>query len=105
MCGCADTEPPLHIEMPAAFYSASQFDRIEHNGRLIGVSALCSYTANVRGRISVCMIDEEEVAYGREVGPVWGEPNGGSGNPAVERHPQTTIRATVSRRPLAGDRR
>ncbi|MER7841051.1 hypothetical protein ABTY98_35455 [Streptomyces sp. NPDC096040] len=48
---------------------------------------------------------EEEVAYGREVGLVWGEPNGGSGNPAVERHAQTTIRATISRRPFAGGKR
>lgn len=91
-----------HIEMPAAFYAASQVDRIERDGRLIGVSTLCSYTANVRGWISVCMIDEDELTYGQEVELVWGEPDGGSANPTVERHSQTKIRATVSRRPFAG---
>ncbi|MEU1168486.1 aminomethyl transferase family protein, partial [Streptomyces sp. NPDC005921] len=91
-----------HIEMPAAFYAASQVDRVERDGRLIGVSTLCSYTANVRGWISVCMIDEDELTYGQEVELVWGEPDGGSANPTVERHSQTKIRATVSRRPFAG---
>ncbi|MFF7982725.1 hypothetical protein ACFZDK_27000 [Streptomyces sp. NPDC007901] len=90
--------------MPAAFYAASHFDRVEHNGHLIGLSTLCSYTSNVRGWISVCMIDEDELVYGREVELVWGEPNGGSANPTVERHSQTRIRATLSRRPFAGDK-
>jgi glycine cleavage system aminomethyltransferase T len=89
-----------HIEMPAAFYSAAHFDRVERGGRQIGVSTLCSYTANVRGWISVCMIDEDELTYGDEVDLVWGEPDGGSANPSVERHSQTRIRATVSRRPF-----
>ncbi|MCT9082956.1 aminomethyl transferase family protein [Streptomyces fulvoviolaceus] len=94
-----------YIETPAAFYSASQFDRIECDGRLIGLSTLCSYSSNVRGWISVCMIDADELGYGREVDLVWGEPNGGSANPTVERHAQTTIRATISRRPFASDKR
>jgi len=93
-----------YIEMPAAFYAASQFDRVESNGRLVGISTLCSYTANVRGWISVVMIDDD-VHYGQQVELVWGEPGGGSANPTVERHSQTTIRATVTRRPFAGDKR
>ncbi|GLZ06114.1 hypothetical protein Acsp03_35800 [Actinomadura sp. NBRC 104412] len=31
---------------------------------------------------------------------IWGEPNGGSANPAVERHTQTVIRATITQRPF-----
>ncbi|KAA9166137.1 aminomethyl transferase family protein [Amycolatopsis acidicola] len=93
-----------HLEMPAAFYAASQFDRVEHGGRLIGLSTLCSYSANVRGFISICLIDEAELVYGREVQLVWGEPGGGSGSPAVERHSQTTIRATLARRPFPIDK-
>jgi glycine cleavage system aminomethyltransferase T len=89
-----------YIEMPAAFYSSCQFDRVERNGEVIGVSTLCSYTANVRGWISVCMLDEDRAAYGDQVELVWGEPDGGSANPSVERHTQTTIRATVSARPF-----
>ena len=89
-----------YIEMPAAFYAASQFDRVEKHGDLIGVSTLCSYSSNVRGWISLAMIDESRLAYGDQVELVWGEPNGGSASPSVERHSQTTIRATVTERPF-----
>jgi vanillate/3-O-methylgallate O-demethylase len=87
-----------YIEMPAAFYAGSQFDRVERNGDLIGLSTLCSYSSNVRGWISICMINEDDLAYGEEVELIWGESDGGSANPTVERHVQTTIRATVSKR-------
>jgi vanillate/3-O-methylgallate O-demethylase len=33
----------------------------------------------------------------------WGEPDGGSGNPLVERHTPTTIRATIAKRPFPVD--
>ncbi|MDT3442807.1 MULTISPECIES: aminomethyltransferase family protein [unclassified Pseudofrankia] len=94
-----------YIDMPAAFYSGAQFDRVEKDGRLVGVSTLCSYTSNVRGWISICMIDEDGAAYGDHVELVWGEPNGGSANPTVERHTQTTIHATVVDRPFPADKR
>ena len=90
-----------YIEMPAAFYAGSQFDRVERDGRLVGLSTLCSYSSNVRGWISIAMIDSALVTYGDEVELVWGEPDGGSASPAVERHAQTTIRAVVSPRPFS----
>jgi hypothetical protein len=46
------------------------------------------------------MINEADLEFGSEVELVWGEPDGGSANPLVERHTQTTIRAIVSRRPF-----
>jgi len=92
-----------YIEMPAAFYGGAHVDRVERHGRLIGVSPLASYSSNVRSWISLAMIDESEVRFGSEVELVWGEPDGGSGNPLVERHSQTTIRATVARRPFPRD--
>ena len=49
------------------------------------------------------MIDDD-VHYGQQIDLVWGEPDGGSANPTVERHSQTTIRATVTRRPFIGDK-
>ena len=93
-----------YIDMPAAFYAGAHGDRVEKNGKLIGVSKLCSYSSNVRGWISVGMINEDDLSYGEEVELVWGEPDGGSANPLVERHTQTTIRATVSRRPFFWDK-
>jgi glycine cleavage system aminomethyltransferase T len=89
-----------YIEMPAAFYGGAHADRVEKHGRLIGVSPLAIYSSNVRGWISLAMIDEAELRFGSEVDLVWGEPDGGSANPQVERHSQTTIRATVARRPF-----
>jgi vanillate/3-O-methylgallate O-demethylase len=89
-----------YLEMPAAFYGGAHVDRVERHGRLIGVSPLAIYSSNVRSWISLAMIDEAEVRFGSEVELVWGEPDGGSANPLVERHSQTTIRATVARRPF-----
>jgi glycine cleavage system aminomethyltransferase T len=90
-----------YIEMPSAWYSSLPFDRIERSGKLIGLSTMAIYSSNVRSWISLCMIDEDEVNYGEEVSLVWGEPNGGSSNPAVERHVQTGIRATIGSKPFS----
>lgn len=46
---------------------------------------------------------EADLTYGDEVELVWGEPDGGSANPLVERHTQTTIRAVIQRRPFPAD--
>ncbi|WP_416956900.1 aminomethyl transferase family protein [Streptomyces sp. Agncl-13] len=89
-----------YIEMPAAFYTACQFDRVEKDGELVGAAMLTSYSANVRGWISLGTI-APEAAAGDQVEIVWGEPNGGSPNPAVERHAQTRVRGTVMARPFA----
>jgi len=89
-----------YIEMPAAFYTGAQFDRIEQGGELRGLAFLTSYTANVRGWISLGVLDAS-LQPGDEVEVVWGEPNGGSRNPQVERHTQTKVRATVIDRPYS----
>jgi vanillate/3-O-methylgallate O-demethylase len=91
------------IEVPSAFYGGAHVDRVEKDGRLIGVSPLAIYSANVRGWISLAMIDEADVSYGGQVELIWGEPDGGSANPLVERHTQTTIRATIAQRPFPVD--
>jgi syringate O-demethylase len=41
------------------------------------------------------MIDEEFAIEGSEVTILWGEENGGSSKPTVERHLQTEIRAII----------
>ena len=92
-----------YIDMPAAFYGGAHGDRVEKDGRLVGVSPLASYSSNVRGWISIAMINEADLEYGSEVDLVWGEPDGGSVNPLVERHTQTIIRATVIQRPFPQD--
>ncbi|HEX3616423.1 MAG TPA: hypothetical protein VHU61_07795 [Solirubrobacteraceae bacterium] len=90
------------IEMPAAWYGSMQFDRIERAGDLIGLSTTAIYSSNARSFLSLCMIDGEQLINGSEVDLVWGEPDGGSANFAVERHVQTRIRATIGGKPFAG---
>ncbi len=90
-----------HIEMPAAWYGSMQFDRIESTGRLIGLSTTAIYSSNARSFLSLCMINTPDLVNGAEVSLVWGEPDGGSANWAVERHSQTRIRATIGGKPFA----
>ena len=59
-----------------------------------------AYTTNVGSMSSIAMIDEADAVDGREVTVIWGEPDGGSTKPLVERHVQTDIRATISTTPL-----
>jgi len=84
-----------YMEMPNAYYSLMPFDKVMSDGRMAGLSTYTIYTANVRGWFSLAMVDAA-VADGSEVTVVWGEENGGSPRPIVERHVQTEIRATVS---------
>ena len=46
--------------------------------------------------LTLAMLDAEHAEPGTEVTFVWGEENGGSAKPTVERHVQTEIRAIVS---------
>ncbi len=84
-----------YMEMPNAFYSILPFDQVLVGGKLVGLSTYTVYTVNVHGWFSLAMLDEN-VAEGSEVTVVWGEPNGGTKKPSVERHVQTNVRATVS---------
>ena len=47
------------------------------------------------------MVDESVSAHGTEVTIIWGEPDGGSAKPLVERHVQTEVRATVGPCPIS----
>ena len=83
------------METPNAYYSILPFDKVLIGDRMVGLSTYTVYTANVRSWFSLAMIDED-VADGSDVTVVWGEEDGGSRKPIVERHVQTPIRATVS---------
>ncbi|MBL4575043.1 MAG: hypothetical protein JKY51_02960 [Opitutaceae bacterium] len=84
-----------YMEVPNASYSTLPFDKILAGDSMVGLSTYTVYTSNVRCWFSLAMVDEA-VADGTEVTVVWGEEDGGSAKPNVERHVQTNIRATVS---------
>ena len=83
------------MEMPNAHYAAHPYDRVVSGGRMIGLSTYPGYLSVDHQWVSLAMIDEADAALGQEVTVIWGEPNGGSKKPGVEKHVQKEIRATI----------
>jgi glycine cleavage system aminomethyltransferase T len=94
-----------YMDMPASHYATLPYDRIMKDGHQVGISTYPVYTSNGRVWISLSMVDEALSAPGTEVSVVWGEPDGGTSKPVVERHVQTTVRATVGPCPFSDDAR
>jgi glycine cleavage system aminomethyltransferase T len=90
-----------YLEMPASQYSTHPYDKVLVNDKLVGISTYSVYTSNGRAWISLAVVDEELAKTGTEVVVRWGEANGGSQKPTVERHIQTDIRATVGPSPYS----
>ncbi|MGY1838160.1 MULTISPECIES: aminomethyl transferase family protein [unclassified Modestobacter] len=88
-----------YLDTPLARYARVQTDSVVIDGRLVGISNMCGYTVNAGAWLSVAMVDEADAQDGTAVSIIWGEENGGTAKQAVERHVQTSIRATVSTRP------
>ncbi len=90
------------LDMPTAYFGWPQADEVRSkDGALVGMSQYCGYNINEREFLSLCGIDEAYAEPGTEVVLTWGEIKGGSRKPHVERHEQTTIRATVHTAPFS----
>ena len=100
--GMLDTDglAPKILEMPAAHYAAYPYDAVLKDGQGVGVSITPIYSANERAWLSLAIVAPEHAETGTELAVVWGEPDGGSAKPAVERHRQVTLRATVHPWPI-----
>ena len=85
-----------YFDFPSAVYSTLPYDKVLRDGKLIGISTWCGYSANEGRMLTLAMLDSEHAEPGTEVTFVWGEEAGGSAKPTVERHVQTEIRAIVS---------
>ena len=90
-----------YIDLPLSNYSTWPNDKILQDGKMVGVSTFSGYSSNESTMLSLAMVDVEQSEPGTEVTLVWGEEDGGSAKPVVERHVQTEIRATVSPVPYA----
>jgi vanillate/3-O-methylgallate O-demethylase len=90
-----------YIDLPLSNYSTWPNDKILKNDELVGVSTFSGYSSNESSMLSLAIVDIEHSEPGTEVTLVWGEEDGGSAKPVVERHEQTEIRATVSPVPYA----
>ena len=84
-----------YINLPLSNYSTWPNDRLMAGDRQVGVSTFSGYSYNERSMLSLGYVDVD-VPIGAELTLVWGEEEGGSAKPVVERHVQAEIRAVVS---------
>jgi syringate O-demethylase len=89
-------ERAKYFDFPSAVYATLPYDKVLHDGKMIGISTWCGYSANEGRMLTLAILDPRYSEPGTEVAFVWGEEGGGSGKPTVERHVQTEIRAIVS---------
>jgi vanillate/3-O-methylgallate O-demethylase len=88
-------DPGKYIDLPLSNYSTWPNDKLLLDGEMVGVSTFSGYSFNERSMLSLGVVNSD-VEVGTEVVLVWGEENGGSAKPVVERHRQVDIRAIVS---------
>ena len=93
-------DPVKYIDIPLSNYSTWPNDKLLHDGEMVGISTFSGYSYNERSYLSLAMVDVD-VEFGTEVTLVWGEEDGGSSKPVVERHVQAEIRAIVSPAPYS----
>ena len=96
-------DPAKYIDLPLSNYSTWPNDKLLLDGEQVGVSTFSGYSYNERSMLSLGVVNSD-VEVGTEVVLVWGEENGGSAKPVVERHAQAEIRAIVSPVPVLGGR-
>jgi syringate O-demethylase len=96
-----DGERAKFFEFPSAVYSTLPYDKVMKDGKTIGISTWCGYSSNERRELTLAIIDAAYAEPGTQVTFVWGEENGGTSKPTVERHKQMEIRATVAPVPYA----
>jgi len=89
-------ERAKYMEFPSAVYSMHPYDSVLVDGTIVGVSTWVGYSANEGKMLTLAMLDEEHAVPGTVVTLLWGEPDGGTRKPTVERHVQTEIKAIVS---------
>jgi glycine cleavage system aminomethyltransferase T len=85
-----------YFDFPSAVYATLPYDKVLHNGKMIGISTWCGYSANEGRMLTLAILNPQYSEPGTEVTFVWGEEGGGSAKPTVERHVQAEIRAMVS---------
>ena len=97
--------PYKALDLPLTNYASLSYDTLMKDGKRVGFSTFSSYSYNERSMLSMGIIENECSEVGTEVTILWGEENGGSSKPTVERHKQIEIRATVGPTPYGVDAR
>ncbi|WDF73796.1 syringate O-demethylase [Novosphingobium sp. KACC 22771] len=89
------------MEYPSAVYAMHPFDQVLLDGKMVGLSTWIGYTANEGKFLALAMVEESVATPGTQVTLLWGEPDGGTRKPTVERHVQTEIKAVIASVPYS----
>ncbi|WP_068071905.1 syringate O-demethylase [Novosphingobium lentum] len=84
------------MEYPSAVYAMHPFDTVLADGKQVGVSTWIGYSASEGKMLTLAMMEPGFAEPGTQVTLLWGEPDGGTSKPTVERHVQTEIKAVVA---------
>jgi len=93
-------EPYKFFDVPLANYGSSSFDQVTKGGNVVGLSMFTGYSYNEKKGLSLGFVDPS-VNVGDVLTLTWGEPNGGTNKPTVERHKQLEVQVRVSPVPYA----
>jgi glycine cleavage system aminomethyltransferase T len=90
------------MEAPLAHYASYPYDQVlNESGDRVGVSTYVSFLAPDNAWVSLASVNSEWSQPGTDLTVLWGEPNGGSHRPLVERHVQMPVRGTVAEWPFS----
>jgi vanillate/3-O-methylgallate O-demethylase len=101
---CDGELPYKFFDLPIANYASSSYDSVNLAGRTVGFSMFTGFSHNERCGLSLGVL-EPEVPLGAELTLVWGEEDGGTSKPTVERHRQCEVRVKVAAAPYSRDAR
>ncbi len=73
---------------------------VREGGKTVGFSMFGGYSYNERMGLSLGVVDAG-INVGEELALTWGEENGGTSKPPVERHVQTEVRVRVAAVPYS----
>jgi vanillate/3-O-methylgallate O-demethylase len=96
--------PYKFFDLPIANYASSSYDKVMLGDNVVGLSMFTGYSHNERCGLSLGVVDDS-IKTGDVLALVWGEEQGGTAKPTVERHRQIDVRVKVSAVPYARDAR
>ncbi|HEY4031167.1 MAG TPA: aminomethyl transferase family protein, partial [Caulobacteraceae bacterium] len=92
--------PYKFLDMPLANYASTSADAVYKDGKAVGMSMFTGYSWNERAQLSLAVIDGS-IQDNEVLTLVWGEENGGTSKPTVERHKQKEVRVRVASVPYS----
>jgi len=95
-----DNLPYKFFDVPVANYASSSYDRVSMGGKTVGLSMFTGYSHNERSGLSLGVVDAN-INEGDVLTLTWGEENGGTKKPTVERHKPFDVRVKVAPVPYA----